>query len=139
MTDSLVTLATFSKPTDAYLALGKLQADGIDAVVFDDNVVSVNWLYSNAVGGVKLKVREPEVQRAMEILSEDLSAIAEIDETAPPVQPAVQCPRCSSSAVSPENFSRRAIFLSWLLLGFPLPLFRRRWACASCGHRWKRR
>jgi hypothetical protein len=156
MDDRLVTLAAFLNTTEAYLAQSKLESEGIDVFVFDDKLVGVNWLYSNAVGGVKLKVKESDARRAMEALREDLSYaepptemeslkedISEeapsLDEETPEPQSAPSCPRCLSPAVVSENFSRRIVFLSWLLLGFPLPLLRRRWFCQSCGHRWKRR
>jgi hypothetical protein len=31
-------------------------------------LVTANWLYSGAVGGVKVKVREGDVERALDIL-----------------------------------------------------------------------
>ena len=47
-------IAQYSKPEDAYLAVSALEGNGINAEVRDDNIVSLYWLYSNAVGGVKV-------------------------------------------------------------------------------------
>lgn len=70
---SLVTICTFSQPYQAELAKAHLEAEGIPAFLSDEYLVSINWLYSNAVGGVRLKVAEPDVEAARKILSVDLS------------------------------------------------------------------
>lgn len=48
--------------------LFELEAEGIRAFVIDEELVMANWLYSGAVGGVKVKVREGDVERALDIL-----------------------------------------------------------------------
>jgi hypothetical protein len=70
MSDALTLIATFSHPFEAHLAKGKLESEGIEAFIADENIVGINWLYSNLVGGVKLKVREEDKERALKILQE---------------------------------------------------------------------
>jgi tetratricopeptide (TPR) repeat protein len=65
----LTTVARFSFPVEAYLARTRLEWAGIPAFVADDRTVMANWLYSNAIGGVRLRVRECDVETAREILS----------------------------------------------------------------------
>jgi tetratricopeptide (TPR) repeat protein len=64
----LVTIAAFSFPAQAHVVKGRLEAEGIRAFVVDEELVTANWLYSGAVGGVKVKVREGDVERALDIL-----------------------------------------------------------------------
>ena len=64
----LRTAARFRDALEAHLAKGALAAEGIDAVVFDEHVVGVNWLYSDAIGGVKLAVTPGNVAPATLIL-----------------------------------------------------------------------
>ena len=52
--ENLVTIATFDSPAEAEVARLALEEHGIRAFLADDNLVGMNWLLSNAVGGAKL-------------------------------------------------------------------------------------
>lgn len=65
---SLTTIATFNNAIDAHLAKTKLVSEGIDSFLVDDNVVSINPLLNLTVGGIKLKTKSLDAERAMEIL-----------------------------------------------------------------------
>jgi hypothetical protein len=71
----LVVLRAFSHPHEAHLACSALEAAGIHARLADDHIVAANWLYSNAVGGVKVLVRVEDAPAAQAVL--DIAA--EID------------------------------------------------------------
>lgn len=73
----MVTIATFDNIVDAHIALGRLQAEGIPAVLADQNLVQTDWLYSIAVGGIKLQVPESFAERARKELATDYSQDAE--------------------------------------------------------------
>jgi len=49
-------------------------------------------------------------------------------------QGAVQCPNCGSTEVRQEKISPMMFAVSVILLGFPLPFFRRRYHCFDCDH-----
>ncbi|HID57149.1 TPA: DUF2007 domain-containing protein [Candidatus Poribacteria bacterium] len=137
MPEKLVTIATFDNPFKAHLVKSRLESSGIKCFLSDEFVVTVNRLYSNAVGGVKLQVKESDLERAIELLNmepiepEALDRVLEGDTTQP------RCPRCNSANVHYERYSRRFIYLSWLLLGVPLLLFKRKWRCDECGYQWR--
>lgn len=59
---------------DAHIALGRLHAEDIFATLADQHLVQTDWLYSPAVGGIKLQVREADAARARELLARDYSA-----------------------------------------------------------------
>ena len=70
MTEHYVTIRTFIYPHDAYIIKGRLEAEGIEAFLKDEMTVQVDNFYSNALGGVKLQVKESDIDRATEILEE---------------------------------------------------------------------
>jgi hypothetical protein len=43
---------------------------GIEAFLFDDNMVRLDWFNANALGGVKLRVDAANVEEANRILDE---------------------------------------------------------------------
>jgi hypothetical protein len=71
--DEYITIATFDKTTDAHIALGRLGAEGIRALLFDDNMVQMDWLYAIALGGIKLRVTRADENQARRILATDYS------------------------------------------------------------------
>lgn len=71
--DEYVTIATYDKTTNAHIAMGRLAAEGIRALLFDDNMVQMDWLYAIALGGIKLRVTRSNESLARTILSTDYS------------------------------------------------------------------
>ena len=69
MEGKLVPVDTFDMPTEAHLAKGLLEANGLTAFLADELTVGVAWHLSNAVGGIKLQVPETDVERATGILA----------------------------------------------------------------------
>lgn len=65
---SFVTVARFLVPTYAHIMRGRLEADGIPAIVADGNFVQNNSLLAVAVGGVRLQVPAPLAAEAREIV-----------------------------------------------------------------------
>jgi len=54
----------------AFVAKSILDAAGIECYLQDDNVVRMDWLWSNAMGGIKLIVREKDAEEAEKVLSQ---------------------------------------------------------------------
>jgi hypothetical protein len=79
--DEFVTIATYDKVIDAHIALGRLLAEGIEAQLFDEQMVQMDWLYSIALGGIKLRVTRGDAKAAREVLATDYSAVLdEVDK-----------------------------------------------------------
>jgi|SRR6185295_8107436 len=66
----LVTIRKFRDLPEALLAKGRLESSGIESFLADDNMVHMDWLISNMLGGVKLKVEAANVEIADEILNQ---------------------------------------------------------------------
>jgi hypothetical protein len=86
MSDDLVTIAVFGSPFEAGLAKSELEAFGIPAFIADEFTVGANPLYSNALGGVKLKVPASHEQEARDILSQQVSSEIEKFDPEEPIK-----------------------------------------------------
>lgn len=127
----MFTIATFSKPEEAHMLRLRLEAGGVPAYIQDENMVQMDWLYSNAIGGVRVQIGEDDVDRAKEIL-QDPGA-----ETEPAEMPG--CPKCASTNTAPDELPRRLSFLTFMIAGIPFLFSKTRWRCGQCDHVWNER
>ena len=74
-----VTVASYDLMPLAHIAMGRLRAEGIPCALMDEHLVQTDWLYSIAVGGIKLQVSPEYEARAKQILATDYSA--DLDDT----------------------------------------------------------
>ena len=123
MREKLVTVGTFDMPTEAHLAKGLLEANGLEAFLADELTVGVAWHLSNAVGGIKLQVPETDVERATGILAarEDSSIDAEDGLADRPEVDESEAEPTSSTGDRTVDRALRAALLGLLLL--PLQLY----------------
>ena len=123
----LVTVEVYETAATARLAQGRLEAAGIDAVLIDEHSATMIPIYSAALGGIKLQVREEDEQEALEVLAD------------PGVSPPAGhdlCPRCGSdlSAVRPRFADPHRLLR--LVTGAPGVSFSRPRSCSRCGAEW---
>lgn len=69
----MITVATFDNQADAHIAKGRLEAEGLSPQLGDSNLVQTDWLYSAALGGIKLQVPAMEAERARQLIAQDHS------------------------------------------------------------------
>lgn len=75
-----LTIARYDTMPEAHIAMGRLQAEGIEAWLADEHLVQTDWLYSIAVGGIKLQVDPADAARASAVLATDYSDTLDNDE-----------------------------------------------------------
>ncbi|WP_439135193.1 putative signal transducing protein [Pseudomaricurvus sp.] len=126
----LTTVATYSFPYEAQIARAHLDAEGIPAFVADEHTINMQWLYSNAMGGVRLQVPSVYVEQARAILAEDLSDAVESEQGSD----TLVCPVCGSNQVESYQKGKRWAFLVFLGLDFPLFPVTNTVKCKECGH-----
>lgn len=131
---ALLTIWRYRDLAEAQIAKGKLLSAGIEAELADDNLVRTNWLWSDAVGGIRLKVPQEDADRAIEILAEPIPEYLSVDSQVF-MQP--RCPVCGSLDVTHESIDKGITFGSWLVLGFPVRKRADYWRCESCDARWE--
>jgi ribosomal protein L37AE/L43A len=114
--ERFVTIATYVFPWEAQLAKARLESEGIDAVIADENAAGIYG--ANAIGGIKLRAREEDAGRAADLLR-TLRPLPEIYLVTEEDSRRARCPACRSEDVAAEGW------------------FRRRWSCRACGAAWK--
>lgn len=120
----LVVVGRFIGVGEAEAARSALDAAGISCQVADENMVAIDWLYSNAIGGVKVVVMEEDRDAALEVLrtiAEEAPPEASVDasfeeeELAPPSPDDSRCPACSATEI--ERVPRLRLFAAIALIG----------------------
>ena len=128
----LKTIASFSFAHEAHLAKSKLEASSIPAFIKDEHTITMNWLYSNALGGVKLQVLEDQDGEAIDILRADFSK--DIDAVFGSTTRV--CPDCGGEDYCSYTKGKKSAFMTALLLGFPLILCQHGFKCNNCDRFW---
>ena len=67
----LVTVGTFRDLPAALLAKSILESAGINAFLDNDNLIRMDWLLSNLLGGIKLSVAQEDALVAANLLDKD--------------------------------------------------------------------
>ncbi|MEN9327065.1 MAG: hypothetical protein RI943_1505, partial [Bacteroidota bacterium] len=70
MRKSLIEIANYQFSSEAYLFKGKLESEGIEVFLQNENTINTDPLLSNALGGVKLFVNSEDVQQSKQILDD---------------------------------------------------------------------
>ncbi len=123
---SLVTIASFGNSWEAHLAVGKLEAAGIPAVLVDENINAVGGgLYATMSGGIKLQVPQIDADRALEALPPRVRVTR------------MKCPRCASADTRQIDFTPGLKIFFLLLLGIPYLFVKKPWICLSCSNVWR--
>lgn len=148
MMEQFVTVYTFNYPHEAYVIKGRLESEGIQVFLKDENTVQAYNFLSNALGGVKLQVRESDVKEALEIINENFpdEIISEDESEADSNNEKIIstnnnliiCPHCNSDNVSETARPNWVFAISILLLGFPLFFIRKKYHCFDCGQEFYR-
>ena len=112
---------------DAHIVRGRLEAEGIPAVVGNEHLVTQNWLWSQAVGGVIIRVPEEMLPEARRIIA----ALDNGEFATPPDQAADSCDKCGAALVH-TDWTRKISLASTFFLGIPLPFWRRSYHCPNC-------
>ncbi len=133
--DQIVTLRQFRDMPEALLAKGKLESAGIECFLADGNLVRMDWLLSNAIGGLRLQVMAEQAEEARALLDEPMPEAFTLDEVGD-FWPQPHCPRCDSGDIGFETINRFWTYGLWLALGFPVRVRKKNWKCYSCLAEW---
>jgi Putative prokaryotic signal transducing protein len=77
----LVAVRRFRDLPEALVAKGLLDSANIGCFLSDENTVRMDWLWSNALGGVRLWVREDDLAESTALLGYDFSNEPEITDS----------------------------------------------------------
>jgi predicted RNA-binding Zn-ribbon protein involved in translation (DUF1610 family) len=130
MRKSLIEIANYQFSSEAYLFKGKLESEGIEVFLQNENTINTDPLLSNAFGGVKLFVNSEDVQQSKQILD----AIPEysLDDKGE----LLSCPNCGSQKITMVTTIKDIkSFLAFIygLLTLSMPLFsKQKYKCENC-------
>lgn len=99
-------------------------------------MTQIAWIYTLALGGVRLEVPDDRLEEARALLAgSDARIEGKVEGASDDV-----CPKCGSEDVDYKRLDRRVRGTSMLLvwLGIPLLMWSKRFRCGKCGHRWNR-
>ena len=128
---SYAILQSFTNYVDAHIILGRMQEEGIDCWLKNENTTTIMPIWTTAIGGIQLMVNESQFERASTILQ---NIIAEKRKN-------ILCPKCGSNEVEYINTMRKPV--NWLsaaatfFLGDYAVMPEQRYHCFSCGEEWK--
>lgn len=139
----LVTIRRFRDLSEAIVARGFLESNGITVFLQDENLVRLDWQVSNFIGGLRLQVEASNQQRAVALLDGPVPEQIEFDgpsekasgEPASFHQP--HCPVCHSLDIDFQGTGRKAAIASLYVFAIPLPTGPESWLCNHCGARWQ--
>ena len=123
-------IANYQYTSEAYLFKGKLESEGIEVFLQNENTINTDPLLSNALGGVKLFVKSEDVMNAKQILA-SIPEYSVNDKGE-----LLSCPNCSSTTISMVTSIKDVkSFLAFIygLLTLSMPLFaKQKYKCESC-------
>ena len=124
---SLVIIKSFDSYFSANILLTRLQSDGFECYLKDENTVTIDPLLSNAIGGIKLVAREENAAAIKAILLQYDAGI---------IQTAI-CPKCNHSAFEllPKKSASNGVAAVLSILGLSNPFKKdNEYVCANCGY-----
>lgn len=122
-----VLLQTYDNYVSAHIAMGRLEEDGINCWLKDENTVTIDPILSNAIGGIKLMVAAPQAERAAAILKE-------LEQQ---YKATITCPQCGSNNIELVTTPRKpsnwiSVVFGFLFTSYALPV-EKVYHCFNCG------
>ena len=125
----------YESPWEAYIALGRLKAEGVSGYIFNDHHIGIDWPLSLALGWVKLKVAPEDKENALEVVKnlksgkylEDLEFHFDTNfkDT---------CQQCGSENIIHKlSVGERVICFMLVIFSVTFPVHRNTHLCKNCG------
>lgn len=135
----LITVGTYLDPWEAHILRARLEAEGIPATVTGDGHMILNWPLSIALGGAKVQVPGPFLDKAQKVVAAYNAGDFEKDLTDCYPESADVCPECGSEKLRPSVSTGQRVLevLITVLASAPFPPKAVRLRCSDCGHRWR--
>ncbi|MGH8106042.1 MAG: putative signal transducing protein [Arenimonas sp.] len=125
-----VIVDSFIDVIHADIVRGRLEAEGIPAILGNRHLVTAEWLYSQAMGGVQILVPIEQIDEARTVIAQiDSGGFAVADEE---LQQQESCKVCGTTLVRKTSGSWKfALFIAhfvWL----PVPFRQNLFSCPKC-------
>jgi hypothetical protein len=121
-----ILLQSFTNYIDAHILMGRLEEEGIQCWLKDENTVTIDPILTNAIGGIKLMVAETQFERASDLLQQYVRE----------KRSHLKCPRCGSGNIELISSPRKAMNWFSALAGFFMGDYavaaEKTWHCFDC-------
>jgi hypothetical protein len=141
MNDKIICYRTFYNPIEANMVRTRLEDSGINCFLQDENISTIQPLYNQVVGGVKLVVFEKDVSQIDLLLSEE--NFGDKKEFKPQETNSVNdnnitCGKCGSTDVgygqaTKNRYNWIVLIISFVMNVFPF-MVKKCFHCYDCGH-----
>jgi DNA-directed RNA polymerase subunit RPC12/RpoP len=122
-----IPIKTFDSYISANIWLGRFLDGGIDCYLKDENSVTLNPVWSNAIGGIKLCVRDEQVEEAKKIMRQMEFELLQ----------SLKCPKCGAANVQyiskPTPTNWLSAIATWLLGSYAISA-KEVYHCFTCGY-----
>ena len=126
----LIALRSFNNYFSANITLTKLQDAGIECYLKDEFTVTIDPLLSNAIGGIKLVVKETDIPEAQKLLLAFDEAFLN----------SVKCPGCGSTTITevtkPGVTNYLTAIITWFFSSYAVAP-QQVYQCSNCGYESK--
>lgn len=135
-------ISTYTYPHEAHMAKTYLESEGLNVVIQDELTAQVNNFYSNAIGGVKLLIRESDFENARQLLQKGGFIQTEAKNEVELIEIEEQtnyacCPFCESEHIGKKKHPNFISVILFFILGALLPIFKKTSVCFDCDKHWK--
>ncbi len=126
-----VVIDGFIDVIQADIVRGRLEVEGIPAILGNRHLVAADWMYAQALGGVRILVPREFVSEARAIIADiDSGQFLDADET---LRQEGACADCGAKLSRKSSSSWKfALFSLHLLLPIPLPFRKNVFYCQQC-------
>ncbi|MGY4386647.1 hypothetical protein ACVWYN_003703 [Pedobacter sp. UYP24] len=143
--DKIVVFETFYNPIEANIVKARLLDAGVQCFLTDENLVTINPLYTQALGGVKLHMFEGDILLAKDILMDEGFPIELNDSIADEtfdsekvdgIEKSITCPMCHSSNVGYVQATKNRFGILTMIVSIALAVYpfsvRKTHHCFTC-------
>ena len=104
MREDYTILAVFEYSTEAQLMKSKLDSEGVKTMLMDEKTIDTDPLLSQAIGGVKLLVKNSDIEKASIIYNEIRMYEKDVDGND------IHCKKCNSNRILVAEPQRKDFF-----------------------------
>ena len=127
---NIITLRSFDNYFLANITFTKLQDAGVECYLKDEHTVTIDPILSNAIGGIKLVVKEADAADAKQLLQQ-------FDEE---YLQSVKCPKCAATEIvlvtKPGASNYITAIFTWLFSSYAVAA-ESIYQCGKCGYQSK--
>ena len=146
--DKIVVFETYYNPIEANIVKERLLDSGIQCFLTDENTITINPLYNQAIGGVKLHLFEYDLEAAKRIVDDQNTQTLLDDEVAgfgdqsdlisEEMKSDKTCPKCGSDHVGYVQATKNRFSIITMIISLGLAIYpfnaKKTHHCFNCGN-----